>query len=316
MQALLNASEEIRICPETRFMDKVMKPYYRYPAGVGKSKSSRILRKYVTAHAFADSGINPENYLARMREISLHDTHGLAVLLTEFSKKHQATRVGEKTPGHLYIAHRLLQEFPKSAVVAMVRDPRAVYASIRKTNFNPYGLSLFIPRWKMDFYLVQALKQLHPTRVLPVYYEDLVESPVVTMRKVTDFIGITFSDEMLRPAARHLEGIDFQREPWKANVANPITSDSKSRWKNELSPAQVSRIEYWCHAEISASRGALRETPPTSPKDSWFLLTAVLSAALELKWKLSRCPWKREVVAMLVAESAARSGEANHCIGR
>lgn len=42
MQALLNASEEIRICPETRFMDKVMKPYYRYPAGVRKRQCSRV----------------------------------------------------------------------------------------------------------------------------------------------------------------------------------------------------------------------------------------------------------------------------------
>lgn len=314
MQTLLNASEEICICPETKFLGKVMTPYHQHPPFFRRGRRSRILKQYVTAPFFKDSGVDSDHYLESMSEVSLSDTAGLAVLLTEFSKKHKLARVGEKTPGHLYIAHRLLEKFPQSKLVAMVRDPRAVYASIIKTPFKPERLSTFVVRWKRAFQLVQALERLYPTRVLPVSYEELVETPMDTMRKVSDFVDVRFTEQMLRPAVRHLQGIDFQREPWKANVTNPITPKSNLKWKTELSGADVSFIEQCCHKEI----GSIRRTAPagaiTSPKDLRMKRIRLLSATLQLKWRLSRFPWKREVAAMLGAESRSNFRELNGAV--
>ncbi len=303
MQTLLNASEDIRICPETKFLGKVMTPYYQYPSLLRRGRRSRILKQYVTAPFFQDSGVDSDRYLESMNEVSLSDTAGLAVLLAAFSKKHTLTRVGEKTPGHLYIAHRLLEEFPGSKLVAMVRDPRAVYASIIKTPFKPERLSTFVVRWKRAFQLVQALKRLYPARVLPVSYEELVETPMEAMRRVTHFVDVKFSEQMLRPSVRHLQGIDFRREPWKANVTNPITPSSNLKWKTELSDANVSLIERCCHMEISSIRRAAAASAVTSRKDLRTIWISLLSRTLQLKWRVSRFPWKREVAARLAVES-------------
>ncbi len=314
MQSLLNASEEIRICPETKFLGKVMTPYYQYPPPFRRRRRSRILRQYVTAPFFKDSGVDSDHYLESMSDVSLSDIGGLAVLLAEFSKKHKLTRVGEKTPGHLYIAHRLLEAFPRSKLVAMVRDPRAVYASIIKTPFKPERLSTFVVRWKRAFQLVQALERLYPGRVLPVSYEQLVATPIETMRRVSDFVDITFTERMLRPTVRHLQGIDFQREPWKANVTNPITTNSSLKWKHELSAADISFIEQSCRKEIGSIRRTAAAGAITSPKDLRLTRIRLLSATLQLKWRLSRFPWKREVAAMVGAESRSNFRELNGAV--
>jgi Sulfotransferase family len=133
--------------------------------------------------------------------------------LTAFAGKEQWI---EKTPEHVYYLGQLLRHLPNAKVVELVRDPRATLASRklrrtgdewldakeekellevdRATNYDPILDSMM---WKEAVNAARDVRRGRPQNILTVRYEDLAGNPAETLRRICEFTGLAYSDDLL-----------------------------------------------------------------------------------------------------------------------
>jgi hypothetical protein len=120
----------------------------------------------------------------------------------------------EQTPRYLFFLDEILSAFPEARVINMVRDPRDVLVSQKNkwkrrflgaksipmrevirawANYHPY---LIAKLWSGC--ILQVSRFADDARVMSLRFEDLLDSPEVTVRKLAEFIGVPFESEMLR----------------------------------------------------------------------------------------------------------------------
>lgn len=119
----------------------------------------------------------------------------------------------EQTPRYVYYLPSLLEKYPSSRVIEVVRDPRAVlYSQRQRWKMRSLGaknvpLKEVLRVWlnyhatTMSQLWLSATKagiavENHP-RVKRVKYEDLVNNPETTIRDVCAFLNIRYQAEML-----------------------------------------------------------------------------------------------------------------------
>jgi len=74
-------------------------------------------------------------------------------------------------------------------------------------------------------------RELLPLRVLELRYETMVESPEPELRRVAEFLGLSWFDSLLdnRAAAKRR---GFIKTPSYAQVGEPVYKRSVERWRN------------------------------------------------------------------------------------
>ena len=124
-----------------------------------------------------------------------------AVLALYLAYAHQQgkPRAGDKTPFHLLHIERLADAFPEARFVHIVRDGRDVVPSILGMSFGPDRFAEAVLFWQRR--VEQGLDggaALGPERYQEIRYEAMVTDPEAALRDLCPFIGLEYSDEMLR----------------------------------------------------------------------------------------------------------------------
>ncbi|SMB21029.1 conserved protein of unknown function [Sterolibacterium denitrificans] len=147
------------------------------------------------------------------------------------------SRYGEKGPLLTERLDQLFREYPRARVIHMVRDPRAVVYS----HFTmPWSTSSFLGANLMVHANMRAIAR-HGERILAIRLEDLLAQPETTLRKVLDFVGVEWSDNVLRHA-EHLpenDGIPF---PWLMEASRRPKQKSLN-WQEAIPPAWIRLTE-------------------------------------------------------------------------
>jgi hypothetical protein len=124
-----------------------------------------------------------------------------------------------------------------------VRDPRAVSASLIRSNVHRSTAYYAARRWQMDVDFGLAFEQIEPGSVLRVAYEALVAGPESVVRNVCEFCDLEFEPKMLAsPEGRGSEYSDFYAQI-HSNVDRPPTVDSVDRWAKDLNDDEIALIE-------------------------------------------------------------------------
>ena len=163
----------------------------------------------------------------------------------------RARIAGEKTPEHLSDVPALDGWFPEARFIHTFRDPRAIYASqLRRVREGRWGLKARLDRlpavlvdpllapvealrttvdWLRAARLHRRYRRQLGERYLLVRYEDLVTDPERELRRVCDFLGVSFDPSMIAEidvvgssfgTARH-EGVGFDEQRatrWRQEV--------------------------------------------------------------------------------------------------
>ncbi|MDB9823375.1 sulfotransferase [Deltaproteobacteria bacterium] len=176
-----------------------------------------------------------------------------STILRLYAEKKGKKRWGEKTPTHYAHIKQLLEWYPESRIVYMVRDPRAVVAS-RLTMSKKYPLSWWYSRtvddiatqWQDSIDILD--RWTNDYRIHFILYEKLVQETLKELKRLCDFIGEEYSYSMMS----YIEVADdlVGKEPWKETVAKPITVESVEKWQSQLLPRQVAIIEYLANRGI------------------------------------------------------------------
>jgi hypothetical protein len=179
----------------------------------------------------------------------------LTNLLLGFADRHGARLLSEKTPENVLVFPRLLELFPESKLIFVVRDPRGTIASMlavgERARTKGEAPAPFTANVQAAIaYLRRCLEagfkaaQAAPERVHIVVYEQLVRDPEGESRRLCDFLGIEWHGDMLHPGEKsHLGEAAItvnSKEIWydaRTYNSNPNT-ESVDKWRDMLAPWQ------------------------------------------------------------------------------
>lgn len=240
-----------------------------------------------------------DRWQEELREAEVATTNGLTRVLSPeefqdairafcdqvFSKLREnrpdARFVLEKSPEHSLHAQEILNAYPSSWFLHIIRDPRAVsnsfrHAAVKWWTWAPSGPIETTRRWRSNVLAGEAISTLTP-RYKEVRYEDLVERGDQTLLEIFEWMGLDADLAFCRAALaaceieKLKEGSRGAPQPWKTGEEPEgfFRSGEKDSWRAEMAPRAIAIVEYEARDLIrelgyeSVTRGADRRRAPT-----------------------------------------------------
>lgn len=117
----------------------------------------------------------------------------------------------EKTPDHALYLPEILELLPASRIIHVLRDPRDVVASLlaasrtwaSESSWAPGRARAAAKLWMRSVNAVKrAARETPSANMLELRYEDLHNSPLATLVRVRDFIGLEWTEPEMRQALK------------------------------------------------------------------------------------------------------------------
>lgn len=147
----------------------------------------------------------------------------------------------EHSPGNRRLSPRLVEAWPDMKFLHIVRDGRAVAASLIPVDWGPNTIleaALFWRRAVRDG--LATVETLGPERAMTVRYERLVETPDDAFAEIFAFLG-------LEGRPRRTAGPAFRRPGYAGDTHKLVgtSPDAKgaARWRDRLTPRQIELFE-------------------------------------------------------------------------
>ena len=156
-------------------------------------------------------------------------------------------RIGEKSPPHIHAQTDLEAMYPAAKVVYLVRDPRAVVASLKTCDWSTSNVVTNARVWRKGVRSVGA----RPDHIT-VQYEQLIGAPEESMMKICRFLDVDVVD----PAVFRADTTDgiTERAPTSRHSLQPPSIAHVHKWRGMLSrpDRDVEVIEAICAREMEA----------------------------------------------------------------
>jgi hypothetical protein len=122
-------------------------------------------------------------------------------MMTEYAKSRGKTRWGDKTPEYTEDIDIIWRLFPGCKIIHLVRDGRDVVLRQLKValqNWFSKSLPLLSARWAYKTTICHKVGSvLGPDFYIEERFEDLIQDPQPVLRRICDFLGEPYSDQML-----------------------------------------------------------------------------------------------------------------------
>lgn len=271
LKTILNAHPQIFVPAETFFFTGIADAFDDETRDF-ESMANRILDKWW----IRDMDFDAKDLKEMMADQTPNWTNMFVATLAAISRKSDAIRFGEKTVGHVVWAERFLERYPNCHVIQMIRDPRAVFASIRNCNVRSnqvYGLT---KEWARSIRIHKKL-QGHE-RYHAVQFEDLILDTDKTLRGICDQLNLPFDQAMLNYHQRDEAGYSPEQVQ-HANTRKPIFASNIDRWKDQLTANHIGIIEFDLREEMNLMGYELTNTKVNFPKArlAWSSIAMLLS---------------------------------------
>ena len=143
----------------------------------------------------------------------------------------------DKTPRYFYILPELVRVFPKARFVLLSRNPAAVLSSILRTWLGDDLQALQQHQHYVDLVRGPALLSegmgVLGDAAINVHYEDLVNNPAATVRRICSHVGIAFQPAMLDYGQAPVPGGSFG-DPCGVHRHNTVVGDYLDTWRTHL----------------------------------------------------------------------------------
>jgi hypothetical protein len=226
LRLLLNTHSKIAI-PPPGFMFPFFYPFMYSYGDLQRDENFHALVEDVLEHqrikGWPDP-IEPDEILAAEPDRSFA---GLYQTIHEiWGRRRGKYRWGEKTPRNSFWIGEILECFPTSQFLHILRDGRDVAVDwVENLDWpkNVYSTGL---EWEEHIHAIQPWKDSLPEdQFLEVRYEDLVGSPPEVLGQICEFLGEAYEPDMLRYYASDEAQNWSESEGCHRMVSRPITDD-------------------------------------------------------------------------------------------
>ena len=147
----------------------------------------------------------------------------------------------DHTPLNIKYADTLFHLFPEAKMIHLVRDGRAVAASIMPLDWGPNTIDKAASSWANKIQFGFRVEELYGSeRVKRVGYEDVVLDPEETMKEICAFLEIAYEPAMI-------EGGGFKVPSYTARqhqlVGKGPVADRVEAWKTSLTRREIEIFE-------------------------------------------------------------------------
>ena len=179
-------------------------------------------------------------------DVDRHLCSLIETFLYPLADQHGCRYLSEKTPSNIRVFPDLIRLFPAARFIHVVRDPRAIIASMfqvgKRARQKGWKIQEFtrsigaaVPYVRECQNTGFASLELAPDRVFEVIYERLVADPESETRRICEFLGVDWSNRMLHPKnVKHLG---------EKAVTNDVWYNTKS-FNRDPEPYEVDKWKY------------------------------------------------------------------------
>ena len=175
----------------------------------------------------------------------------VAALFREYADLRGAQLAGDKSAFFASISlEKLDKAIPSMKIIHLIRDGRDVSLSWRATWFGPKSLTESALLWRDHVQDKQTWGMHNPDRYLELRYEDLLDTPDLTLARVGDFLGLPVAEieksdnsmaELLAQGDIHVK------------LTGPIDSGNKGKWRHAMSELDQALFEYFAGDVLRAN---------------------------------------------------------------
>ena len=171
------------------------------------------------------------------------------VVLESILRRNRGARlIVEKSPPHALYWPAILRVLPEARFVNIVRDPRAVVASLLAASRVPFGrdwapgdAATATRFWSEHVVAGLRLQVRHPSRCVTVRYETLLADTPAEIGRIVGRLGLPHSADWCRSATRACRLSALRRS--SAHGAQKFRQGKADSWMSDLTPQQVRIIE-------------------------------------------------------------------------
>jgi hypothetical protein len=256
LRNILNRHPSLAICGETRFFADVFQRRLVFGDLAKTDNRRRLVEEYLLTARIKRLGMDLEG----LREKLLREATSYRGLFTGimhyYAESQGKKRFGEKTPHHAFYAETLRQWYPGAAIIHLVRDPRDVVASLQRIAWAPKSIVSNASMWLL--FNRAARRMQDRSGYLLARYEALITQPEQELARICAHLGEDFAPSMLSadPAPGPYS--------WPRHASAPITKERLDRWREQLTPEEVSLVE-WVAGNGMKAYGYPRCADPASP---------------------------------------------------
>ena len=248
LRLMLDAHPDLAIPPETYFITKAAKRWYRPRRAFRDRDPVEVYLETVTGHKrWPDFHLDPDAFRERVRRAH-PETLGEAVrtFYEMYAEKVGKPRWGDKTPFYVRTMEVVQEVLPEARFIHLVRDGRAVALSIKDLWFGPNTIEECAEFWveRIDEARENAKAIDH---YIEVRYEDLVRDPEPQLRRIAQFAELPWDERMVRFYEHVDERIAIETPPEEVAPDGRVvsTEERKKIMENVSRPPDPTRIDRW-----------------------------------------------------------------------
>ena len=244
LRAMLDSHPEMAVPFESYFTAELATVRDRYEKDTGFDAEALLvdLLEYERFHRWE---IGEETIRARFADESPIDyASAMRLVYACYAEMNGKRRYADKTPRYVEYVGVLAQVFPESLFVHIIRDGRNVACSYLDAEWGPGSVEEAARMWAYRVGVGRAGgREVGPDRYMEVRYEDLVERTEVELRRVCDFIDLSFDPRMERYFERADDLLKGEHRPHRhRRLTLPPTKNLRD-WRTELAHDDVRKYE-------------------------------------------------------------------------
>lgn len=254
VQRLVCELPQVAMPPETHFFSLFARHLVRVHFPLSGAGLARELRTFASLEKSRDLNLDVDAVVADMGGYCARPTEMFSAIVRHLSG---CARVyGEKSTENLQWWKPITRSMPELKIIIIVRDPRAVVASIMEAwpprtrrGVDPHVLRA--EWWVSDQRQAIALRnELGLERTLLLRYEDVVSDPELARRRLIAFLDLPPGGGSLHGSDNDVRRIVLPRETWKRRTFDPVTAARVSVWRETLTHDQAATIAAICKREM------------------------------------------------------------------
>jgi len=227
---------------------------------------------YQSKQSFFDNDVHGIKFDAKVLAKTFHQQkistlpEIISGIFLENAHAEDKKRWGDKTPYYILHLDTILEMFPDAQIIHLIRDGRDCAISMLERKWDLKIFNTYHAAYIWDRYVTKGKNfgSKHPESYFEIRYEDILNQPEASIKRLCDFLKIEFNDSV----------INFKKSDGSGKTAlltKPLKKSNQAKWKSKMTKKQLAIFESLAGNTLKSSGYELTSNSPSINKWNWFI---------------------------------------------